>query len=233
LKAPEKLAVFRGEAASSWGSGGTKERLSVLQRDDSFESEVYVPVWTSQLYVNEWWSEGGSPVRVTVVPRRDGVHCRLENVGEVDLSELRMVIGDRVYELGDLPAGESSEHTLLTANGRLLPEVLLGMGAGNYHSIISARGQAFGAATSGRIDDIAQGCFVASFLNVRKGMASHETFQVQPGLELTSALRENAVLLAFAEGQAVEPSLKEFRASRGQVSTVWRVTVPFTAPDKP
>ena len=43
------------------------EHAEVLQIGDNFKAEIFVPVWTSQLYVSDWWQiRGDMPLDVSV-----------------------------------------------------------------------------------------------------------------------------------------------------------------------
>jgi hypothetical protein len=227
LQGPQKLAAFRSEAANAWGGGGSSEATKVLQRDDTFESEAYVPVWTSQLYVNDWWSEGGSPVKMELSEVQGGAVCRVANTAQHPLSNLRVVWGGRVYELGDLAAGESKQQKLPVHQGKLLRQFLSELGADGYQHTVAQRGRAFGGTTSGRIDNLPNGCFVTSFLGVLARPNEHTQFAAPPGTDLSGALRHNAVLLAWGEGQAAAAPLNRFNAKRGSVNTLWRLAVPL------
>jgi len=229
LRGPQTLAAFRGEAANAWGGGGSSETVEVIQRAETFESVAYVPVWTSQLYVNDWWSEGSAPVRISFSEVWGGARCRLENSGEQSLTRLRLVWRGRVYELGDLAAGGTSQLDLSVQQGKPLQQFLTNLGAQQYQGTVAQRGRAFGGATSGRIDDLPNGSFVASFLGALPGQNAPSQFTAPPGTDLTAALRENAILLAWAEDQAAAAPMNQFRARRGKVHTLWRMAVPLTS----
>ena len=56
VESQQHFSTFRGEFQSSWSGGGQEdERAEVLQNGDNFKAEIFVPVWTSQLYVSDWW----------------------------------------------------------------------------------------------------------------------------------------------------------------------------------
>jgi hypothetical protein len=228
LRAPQKLAAFRGEAANAWG-GGSAERLEVIQEADTFESHAYVPVWTSQLFVNDWWMPGTAPFSVSLVDLQDTVVCALNNRGQQALGPVRLVWRGRVFELGDLAPGQSRQHRLLASQGIPLPEFIARCGGAHLPNIVSGRGQAFGDSSSGRIDNLPDGCFVASFLGAVEAPNEYSALFAPPGTDLTPALRDNAVVLAWAEGQAVPPPLNQFKATRGTVDTLWRVVVRLNA----
>jgi hypothetical protein len=227
LRGPQEQAAFRGEARNSWSGGSRSDRIQVLQRDGSFESDAYVPVWTSQLFVNRWRDTGDAPVNVKLSPGPGGVMCQVENTSEHDLSGIRLVLRGRVYDLGDLAAGRSDARTLTPANGIALPEALNNLEASRYAGIVQQRGRAFGGTTSGRIDDLAEGCFVASFLDSMEQQSVHQSFELMPGLDLTGVLKDSAILLALSEGHTDFSPMNLFKTTRGEANTFWRVAVPL------
>lgn len=229
LRAPQKLAVFRGEAGNAWGGGGSSERIEITQQDDAFESEVYVPVWTAQLYINDWWAPGDAPVHVSISEASGGAVCLVKNTGNAALRQPRLVWRGRVYQLGDVAPGQSTQHRLSLQQGMPIPEFLSQCGGPNFQNIVSQRGRAFGGSTSGRIDNLSDGCFVASFLGTLEIQNQYSGFSATPGTDLTPALRDHAVLLTLAEGQASAAPLNQFKARRSQVNTFWRLTVPLTS----
>ena len=229
MRGPEKLAMFRGEAASAWGGGGSSESITVIQIDDTFESEVYVPVWTSQLFVNDWWVSGTSPIKVRLNANSGRLVCDLENVGERPLSHVRLVWGGRVFEFGELAAKESRQETAQIQQGVFMNDFLSRLNANTYQNTVQQRGRAFGGSTSGRIENKPDGCFVASFLGSFDTTSQYTQFVAPPGTDLGFALADNALLLAFAEGEAVEAGMNDFTARRGEADTFWRIPIPLTS----
>src|SRR5258706_7333753 len=67
LASDQPFASLRGEFLGNYGGGGQEaSRASVMQKDNSFQAEISVPVWTSQLFVSDWWRRGELPLSVTV-----------------------------------------------------------------------------------------------------------------------------------------------------------------------
>jgi hypothetical protein len=60
---------LRGEYLGS-RSGETTEKATVLHTGDNFKAEVLVPVWTSQLYLSDWWQPGNCRSRPRSSPER-------------------------------------------------------------------------------------------------------------------------------------------------------------------
>ncbi|MCU0788909.1 MAG: hypothetical protein MUC91_12135, partial [Verrucomicrobia bacterium] len=229
MRGPQKLAAFRGEAASTWGGGGVTEAITVVQREETFESEAYVPVWTSQLYVNDWWSQGIAPVKATVTEERDRIVVRLENTTDRALQPLRLVWRGRVFELGQLQPGEAKPVNLDIQQGVELGSYLANLNVVSFQSIIQQRRRAFGAAEAGRIDNLPDGCFVSSFLSEAVSGNPQSGFIAPPGTELNPALQDHALLCVWAEGQAAAAPMNAFTARRGQVNTFWRIAIPLNS----
>ena len=68
LESPQKVATFRGEF-SGWNRVQSNEKATVLQNGDSFRAEIFVPVWTSQLFVSDWWHPAAPRSRPALPPR--------------------------------------------------------------------------------------------------------------------------------------------------------------------
>ena len=47
---------------------GTEKAAFLQKGDGSFKAEIFVPVWSSLLFVSDWWQPEPVPLSVTVVP---------------------------------------------------------------------------------------------------------------------------------------------------------------------
>jgi hypothetical protein len=204
------------------------ETINILQENDAFAAEAYVPVWTSQLYVNDWWGSGPAPLRLALNPVPGGLAGNLENTTGQPMEALRLVCAQRVFDLGTLAAKEKRAVSLRWDQGRPLSEWINSTG-GNYQNVVQSRRRAFGSTTGGRLDDQAGGTLVASFISQLSQQTSGARFEAAPGMDLSRAIEGAAVLLAYAPGQAAAPPMKDFAATRSSVNTVWRLAVPWTA----
>jgi hypothetical protein len=229
LRAPQDLAALRGEAASSWSGNPGSESITVVQENDAFLAEAYVPVWTSQLYVNDWWDNGPAPLRLTLTAARGSaawLSGSLENTTSQPLEALRLVCADRVFELGTLGPKEQRTLSLRWDQGRDLTDWVVSTG-GNYQNVVQSRRRAFGSTTGGRLDDMAGGTLVASFISELGRQGSSARFQAPSGVDLSDSMAGNAVLLAYAPGHAPVAPMKDFSTVRSTVNTVWRLAVPL------
>ena len=73
LEGRQEFAALRGEFAGMWKRRAVRaSKATFLQEGDgSFKAEIFVPVWTSQLFVSEWWQPAPVPLAVTLARQGD------------------------------------------------------------------------------------------------------------------------------------------------------------------
>ena len=120
LAGEQPFATLRGEAAGNFGGGSESSRVSVTQQGNNFEADAFVPVWTSQLYVSDWLQPAPLPLTMTATRQASGWQVTVENKMDHKLAGARIVLGGRIYDLGELPAGQSKTFALNLAAGQLL-----------------------------------------------------------------------------------------------------------------
>src|SRR6185295_18073420 len=114
-------ATLRGEfMGGAFGASQEGSRAEVEQRGKGFNAKIYVPVWTSQLFVSDWMEPGEMPFTATMAAQGNSLVVTLQNRVGRPLKELRLVARDRVYELGDLPANKTTTLTIGPERGRAL-----------------------------------------------------------------------------------------------------------------
>jgi hypothetical protein len=228
LEGRQEFATLRSEFAGPMSAAQPGEKANILQAGDgSFNAEIFVPVWTSQLFVSDWWQPAPMPLSVTVVLQGEQWQVKVENQTEHALANAHVVIGDYIMKLGDVPAQETRTFTVSKATGMSLSAFVLRHGA-EFQSAVRGRGKTFGAGDSGRIDDLSNGTMAASFLShLSEPQGSMHHFISPPGLDLSPVVeRGNAVLLAWAGDYSPVKPLRQFTARRSQKNTLWRVAVP-------
>ncbi len=228
LAGPQKLATFRGEFVGSWDGGQSSERLTVSQNGDSFKAEIFVPVWTSQLFVSDWWQSASVPLSVSLQPKADGWQVSVLNHTDQKLSNLLIVIEDRIFSLGDVPPGETKNTAITKGQGTLLREYVGRYGQAFQEAAV-ARQRAFGASGSGHIGDLPHSTVAASFLSQMSRQDNYMfNYVAPPGLDLSSALEHgNAVLFAWAGDFSPVKQMHQFSPRRTHRDTLWRLAVPL------
>jgi hypothetical protein len=227
LESRQKVATFRGEFIGRWSGGQSGEKASILQAGDNFKAEIFVPVWTSQLYISDWWQSAAMPLNATVVPQGNGWQVRVENHTDRNLTGAQIVIDGYVMSLGELPANNTKTFTVSKERGTLLREFVARYGT-SFQSAVQARQRTFGGEESGRIDDLPNGTMAASFLSqLGGGPNAMRSFIAPPGLDLSSVAEHgSAVLLAWASDYAPVKPVYQFSPRRSHRNTLWRVAVP-------
>jgi hypothetical protein len=229
LASEEPYATLRGEhLRSQHRAGEDSARIQVEQRGHSFVAEVAVPVWSSQLYVSEWWRRGPPPVRFTVEGDRDRPRLRVENHLDHKLTHLRAVVRRRILELGELGPRQTATFEIDQVPDEPLAQ-FVNQQAGQFEQAVQRRQQAFGE--SGWITDVPNATAAISFLGQRRPTprtGPHQQFLTPPGLDLSEEVRDDqAILLAFAPGLALAKPLNQFTPRRSHHNTVLRVVAPL------
>ena len=227
------FSTLRGEV----GQGGAQEisKAVVEQRGNGFAAQLSVPVWTSQLFVNDWWRQGNSPLNVTVTPRGDQFDVRIENPLGKKIPQAKLIIDGRFYELGDISKGRTL--SVSRTGGAQLQQFVQNQ-VNQMSAAAQQRQNQFGAGESGHITDMFTSTAAASFLTVANitydsnqpwnQYSYYSRFVTPPGFDLTSLMqRGDAVLLAWIPGETIVPTLNRFSPRYSRKDTILRIAVPL------
>ncbi|HXD00567.1 MAG TPA: hypothetical protein VN048_14590 [Verrucomicrobiae bacterium] len=219
-------STFRGEFRGSMGGGAQDEHADVLQVGDNFKADIFVPVWTSQLYMSDWWQTAEDvPLAVSVAPVGQGWSVTVINRRDRPLSPVRLVIGENVYDLGEIPAATNKIFNLSGQEGQTLGN-FVGSRASAFQYATQQRQSAFGNSSSGRIEDLPGTSMALSFLS----SGGVENFETTPGLDLSSLPQQGlAVLLAWETDYSPVKPVNQFPTRRSHKDTLWRVAVPINS----
>jgi hypothetical protein len=225
LAAREKYATLRGEFVGGWNGGQSSEKATVMQDGDSFNAEIFVPVWTSQLFINDWWQPAAMPLEVSVARKGEGWQVAVENRTDHKVTKAQIVLGEYIIPLGDVPPGESKSFQVSTGQGTPLTDYVSTHSSGFQQAVMS-RQRAFGATERGHIDDLPTATIAASFLSQMQRQDSMQNFISSPGLDMARVARHgNAVLFALASDYSPVPAMNRFSPRRIHRDTMWRVAV--------
>ena len=216
-------STFRGEFRGNMG-GVQDEHADVLQVGDNFKADIFVPVWTSQLYMSDWWQTADDvPLAVSVVPAGTDWSVVVINRRDRPLSPARLVIGDTVYDLGEIPALTNKTFKLPGHQGEPIG-TFVGTHGNGFQDAVQQRQYAFGNSRGGRIEDLPGSSMALSLLSAG-GFANFET---TPGLDLSSLPEQGeAVLLAWETDYSPVKPINQFPTRRSHKDTLWRVAVPI------
>ncbi len=227
LESQERFATLRGEFVGSWGAGQSSEKATVMQNGDSFKAEIFVPVWTSQLFVSDWWQSADVPLKVTMAPQSgDQWQVKVENRTDSKLTKAQIVLEDFVLRLGELAAKETKTFNVSKGQGTPLKEFVGSYGR-TFQTAVPSRQSAFGGSESGRISDLPDSTLAASFISQLGGQPNNWSFVAPPGLDLSSVIEHgNAVLFAWASDYSPIKPMYRFSPRRSHRDTMWRIAVP-------
>jgi hypothetical protein len=219
-----KYATLRGEFLSSRG-GETSEKAALLHTGDNFKAEVFVPVWTSQLYLSDWWQSGSLPLTASLKPMGDGWQLTVENFSGKNIATARLAVGENIYEVGEIPAGGRKTVELHNNKATSLQNFVMGPSS-QFYNAAQQRQYAFGRRGSGQIDDLPTASMVASLLGGSAQPRGGMNFVMPPGLDVSGAVtRGSAVLLAWAPDNSVVPPLIQAKTKRAAANTLWRMPI--------
>jgi len=224
-----RSSAFRGEFAGSWSPDRSNDRGQVVQTENSFKAEVFVPVWTSQLYVSDWLQAGEAPFFATLGTNDSSWTVQVQNRQSKPLTHVRLIVKGMIYEFGDVPAdGKPHEFQSSTAKSSgSLTEFVNRIGS-SFENVVNQRRSAFGGNESGRINNLPDASTATSFLAYRQSGNNYYSFLPQPAFDLSGvAEQDNAVLVAWSDGEAPVKPLNQFNPRRSTKSTLWRMTLPL------
>jgi hypothetical protein len=191
-----------------------------------------VPVWTSELYVSDWWQPGAPPLTARVQKTGGQWSVTVENLLERKLTNVRVVVDKSVYELKELAAAEKRTETL--SGGKSLVSYVQEHG-NEFQAAINSRRSQFGDDSGRRIRDLPKAAAAASYM--RKLEASqanqgnpnnyYQRFIAPEGFDLGDGeRRQEAVVFAWDAGNAPAKPLNQFTPRRTRRDTLYRITVP-------
>jgi hypothetical protein len=223
VESREEFSAFRGEFQSAFNGGGDEsEHAEVMQNGDNYKASIFVPVWTSQLYVSDWLEPSATPLKLDVASDGSDYTVTVQNLLDHPLTDARVAVGNRIIDLGELPANQKKTFKLTREQGSPLSDYVHRYGQG-FQSAANQRQHAFGATGGGQIEDLPDSSMAISFIS----NLSEERFITPPGLDLSPLLTQgNAVLLAWESDYSPIKPINQFNTRRSHKDTLWRIAAP-------
>jgi hypothetical protein len=201
---------------------------------NSFDAEISVPVWTSQLYVNEWWKQAATPLQMSVVSKGQDWVVTVENHLDAKLEPVMVAIKGRLFVLGAFGPGQNRTITVRKQGGEALSGFVQTHG-GHFMQVVNTRQAAFGYNEQFSISDVPRSAMAASFISEIEGNPQRHQPQyygnnfaiVPPNFDLSDLVtRGDAVLVAWAPGYATTKGINQFAAHRGRRDSLLRLASP-------
>lgn len=218
-------ATLRGELVDLFGRQ-EGARANIVHYGNTFRAEVFVPVWTSLLYVNDWLQPADLPLIASISEQGAHWEVTIQNFLDRPLKEARIVIAGRVHDLEELPAGQKKVVKVSRTGGVQL-ESFVQQHGGGFHFAVERRRNPLGDGRQGWIDNPSLNAMVASFASLIPAHQGNRSFVAPPGLDLTPAVdRGDTVLFAWDPGQSFTNPLNQFKPPISQRNTLLRLVIP-------
>ncbi|MDA0752407.1 MAG: hypothetical protein O2964_17015, partial [Verrucomicrobia bacterium] len=233
LRSQRNLGSLRMEATGLWrGSQGGNRQSEMLKMSDGFAAGVSVPVWTSRLFISDWYDTLQNNVLEAQVSSSNGEPAMLtvRNMVPYAFDRLRLMIGDKVYDLDGLPQGPSASQTFdLTQTKSVYLRDFLRNHSSNFRPALDSRLRALGHTY--RLNKPFEASSVISMMgSIYKLAGNGQNFIYQSNLDLTRHLEsDKAVLLAWSESDLGMQALNTFDPKRTAKNTLIRVVIPLKA----
>jgi hypothetical protein len=226
----QHFSTFRGEYVGSWGGGShDSEQAEIIQNGDNFVAKIFVPVWTSQLYVSDWWQSASLPLNFTIASEGNDWVVTVENHLDHPLSNIQLVAGGKIVALKEVPAGKPQTFRVSKNDGMALRDYVWQHGSG-FQSAVGGRHQAFGMGGSGQINDLPNSCVALSFLSHLSQTQGQRELIAPPGMDLSAVAEHgNAILLGWETDSAPIRPINQFPTRRSHKNTLWRMVAPITS----
>jgi len=222
FRSSQKFAAFRGEYMGSGRAQNTK--ASVAQIGNGFEAEGFIPVWTPMLFVGDWADSGALPARFSVAQTAKGWQVEVDNMTDHKLTFARIVLGQRIYNLGELSGG-SNHFSFSRESGQMIFDFVNSQ-SGLHQAAVNRHNSFRGAAAE--IPDLSQAAMAACFPSLFNNAPGMMGIDRSRRLDLADyAGQGDAILLIWDGNQRYSPTLRQFTARRGHHDTLLRLTAPM------
>ncbi len=231
----QAFASIRGESLGPYSGGMEGTKVEVEQYGNNFKAKVHVPVWTSQLFVQDWWQSGPLPLAASVSHANNKRSLTVTNYTARPLDQARLVYGDKVYTLGTIKASQAITFDLGSLPFVPLAEFAIQNGSQNFQQAVNERRQAF-QQNSGRIEwNLPLSAMAVSLLRASPHANNPNNyganFLAPSGLDLTSlAHNGQALLMAWDAGQTLTRPTEQFKPLRFRQDTLLRLAIPVPNP---
>jgi hypothetical protein len=224
-----RFATMRNEyQGGSLNSQNDSESLMVEQATDAFKARAMVPVWSSRLFVSDWWQPADVPFQGSLTRSGTALTLTLQNRLPHPLRGLRVAVGDRLWSVGDVESGKSATFTLEPAAARVLGASVSQM-AGAFQGAINQRRNAFGSNLE-LLPNTMEAAVAASLIGPASSRNAPQQQFTDPGKAdlIGLASRGDAVVFAWVDNYSPVASINQFKPLRYRHDTLLRLAIPVS-----
>ena len=231
LNGQEGHATLRGELMDFRSGGREGSKAKVMHQGNSFKAEVDVAVWTSSLYANEWFRTNDTPFIASVTGVGNEYQVDIENFLNRPLTNVRVVAGQMIFQVDEVPANEKKTFQLLPEKGTPLRAFVQENGQ-FFQRAVELRSNPLGGTSGGHLEDRPLTATVASFISYLDVQQHGRSFVFPAGLDLRAQVeRGDAVIFAWVPGYSFGDKINDFQPPRFKQDTMLRLTVPVRQKD--
>ncbi|HUS33805.1 MAG TPA: hypothetical protein VM680_00490 [Verrucomicrobiae bacterium] len=223
------FSSIRPEFVDMYGAGNSRDtKMQVEQAGNSFKSQVFVPVWTSLLFVNDWFRTDERPLNASVSQAGSEWAVKVQNPTKRRLTNIKVVVNDLIFEIGALEPGAQFDKKLNPTSGTPLQQfVSQNGGNGIFQSAVDRRRNPLGGGgmqLNDRPKTVATACF---YRMIDEQNNSQRQIVGVPGLDMTAEVkRGDAIVLAWDEGNTWTQPINKFQPIRMKRDSMLRLVVP-------
>ena len=223
------MGSFRTEASASWNGSIGGQTSKALKQGEGFIADVSVPVWTSRLFVSDWYDNlENAPIEAAFQNFNSPPSTMVvKNQTPFEFNQLRLFLKDQVYELEGLSSGPTASQSIQLSDARSMPlRQFLQSQASFFSQALQSRSTALGHTF--RLNDAFGASSAVTFIDtLYKQGINGQNFNHQRNVDLTSYLNNGyAVLLAWSDSDIGIPKLNQFETNRENRMTLLRILIP-------
>lgn len=221
-------ATMRTELSDFRGGNRENGKAKVIQQGNTFKADVFVPVWTSILYANDWFKTNDTPFFASISDTGSDYQVDIENFMDRPLSDVRIVAGQLVFEVPPIAAHEKKTLRLNPAKGTNLRTFVQQNGS-FFQRAVDIRRSPMGDTAGGQLENRPLTATTVSFISYLEEVSNgSRMFITPPGLDLTAQVeRGDAVVFAWVPDFSFTEKINDFRPPRFKRDTLLRLTVPL------
>jgi hypothetical protein len=226
LQGEKGYATLRGELTDRYGGGREASKARIVQEGNTFKADIFVPVWTSLLYANDWLKTNSTPFVASVSDNGSHYQVDLQNLMDQRLDNVRVVVNQAIFELDPLQPNEKKSVQLDPAKGVAIRTWVQQNGI-YFRGAIDRRRNPLGDTSGGQLEDRPLTATVASFIShLNEAGISGRNFISPAGMDLTPQVeRGDAVIFAWLPNFGFEEKVNQFNPPRYRRDTLLRLSV--------
>ena len=188
-----------------------------------------MPVWTSQLFVNDWWEPAEIPLKAVVKREGDKIVGNVANLLPRPVTNVRVVYNNRVYTVGEVAAGKVKKFSFSSSQSKVL-RTFVREHASQFNNVVNQRRQAFGSSAARMTLNVPLSSIAASFVHQLAGnnssRSSQNRFIAPSGFELSRLAEQgNAFVFAWDGDNSPTAKMNQFSPRRSHTDTLLRLSV--------